>query len=122
MMRRRGPGLVRTVARTAVVAGTASAVAGNVHHRQQQRWAGQEAEEQAQYQEQAQAAQEHDQVAQMQQQLNQLQAQQAAAATGAQSGGGGGDLVAELSKLGDLKAAGILSEEEFQAAKAKALA
>ena len=121
MMRRRGPGLVRTVARTAVVAGTASAVAGNVHHRQQQRWAGQEAEEQAQYQEQAQAAQEHDQVAQMQQQLNQLQAQQAAAATGSQ-GGGGGDLVTELSKLGELKAAGILSEEEFQAAKARLLA
>ena len=43
MMRRRG-GLVRGVARTAVVAGTASAVAGRVHHRQNQRWAQEEQE------------------------------------------------------------------------------
>lgn len=35
------PGLIRGVARTAVVAGTASAVSGRVHHRQQQRWADQ---------------------------------------------------------------------------------
>ncbi len=121
MMRRRGPGLMRTVARTAVVAGTASAVAGGVHHRQQQRWEGQQAEQQAQADAQYAEAQEQDQVAQMQQQLNQLQAQQASAAAGPPAGGGGGDLVAELSKLGDLKAAGILSEEEFQAAKARLL-
>ncbi|GEL93411.1 SHOCT domain-containing protein [Cellulomonas composti] len=37
------PGLIRGVARTAVVAGTASAVSGRVHHRQQGRWAEQEA-------------------------------------------------------------------------------
>lgn len=121
MMRRRGPGLMRTVARTAVVAGTASAVAGNVHHRQQQKWEGQQAEQQAQVDAQYAAQQEQDQVAQMQQQLNQLQAQQVTAASGPPAGGGGGDLVAELSKLGDLKAAGILSEEEFQAAKARLL-
>ena len=36
------PGLIRGVARTAVVAGTASAVAGRVNHHQQEKWAGQE--------------------------------------------------------------------------------
>ena len=40
MMRRRG-GVVRGVARTAAVAGTASAVSGRVHHRQQEKWAEQ---------------------------------------------------------------------------------
>ena len=39
------PGLIRGVARTAVVAGTAAGVAGRVQHRQQSRWAQQEAEE-----------------------------------------------------------------------------
>lgn len=42
-MNRRGPGLLGTVARTAVVAGTASAVSGRVQQRQQQRWGAQEA-------------------------------------------------------------------------------
>ena len=37
------PGLVRGVARTAAIAGTASAVSGRVHHRQQGKWAAQEA-------------------------------------------------------------------------------
>ena len=46
MMRRRG-GIARGVARTAVVAGTASAVAGRVHHRQNQKWAEQEQQAQA---------------------------------------------------------------------------
>ncbi len=46
MMRRRGPGLVRTMARTAVVAGTASAVSGRVHHRQNERWQAEAAEQQ----------------------------------------------------------------------------
>jgi hypothetical protein len=38
MMRRRGPGLVRGVARTAVVAGTATAVSGRVARRQAARY------------------------------------------------------------------------------------
>ena len=42
MMRRRRP-VLGTVARTAVVAGTAQAVAGRVNHNQQQKWAAQEA-------------------------------------------------------------------------------
>jgi len=40
---------MRGVARTAVVAGTASAVAGRVHHRQDQKWAAEEQAAQPQY-------------------------------------------------------------------------
>ncbi|BDZ64291.1 SHOCT domain-containing protein [Agromyces mangrovi Wang et al. 2018] len=116
------PGLIGTMARTAVVAGTASAVAGGVQHRQANRWNAQQqqaAEEQmaAQQQQQSQA-----QVAEMQAQLNALQAQQAPApAPAAAPAGGGGDLMAELEKLANMKAAGILSDAEFAAAKAKLL-
>ncbi|WP_281884184.1 SHOCT domain-containing protein [Agromyces rhizosphaerae] len=111
------------MARTAVVAGTASAVAGGVQHRQANRWNAQQqqaAEEQmaAQQQQQSQA-----QVAEMQAQLNAMQAQQAApaAAPAAPAAAGGGDLMAELEKLANMKAAGILSDAEFAAAKAKLL-
>ncbi len=115
------PGLIGTMARTAVVAGTASAVAGGVQHRQANRWNAQQqqaAEKQmaAQQQQQSQA-----QVAEMQAQLNALQAQQAAPAAPAAPAGGGGDLMAELEKLANMKAAGILSDAEFAAAKAKLL-
>ena len=44
MMRRRGPGLIGAAARTAVVAGTATAVSGRVARRQQNRYAAQEQE------------------------------------------------------------------------------
>ena len=37
------PGLLRGIARTAAVAGTASAVGGRVRHRQERKWAEQEA-------------------------------------------------------------------------------
>ena len=103
MMRRGGPGLVRGVARTAVVAGTASAVAGRVQHRQNEKWAAQESQQQ-------QAAYEQ-QVAYEQQ----MQAQ-AAAAPPAEP-----DYVAELEKLSQLKNQGILTEEEFQAKKKQLL-
>ena len=110
------PGLIRGVARTAVVAGTATAVSGNVARRQQGRWAAQEQQAQAN--------------AYAQQQYQQAQQQAAAAAPPAAPAPAPApapaaaqvDLVAELQKLADLKAAGILSEEEFQAAKAKLLA
>ena len=46
-MMRRGPGLVGMAARTAVVAGTATAVSGRVARRQQQKYSGQEAQQQA---------------------------------------------------------------------------
>jgi hypothetical protein len=93
MMRRRvgRPGLVGTMARTAVVAGTAGAV---VHH-QQDKYAAQD-------QQAAEAA--------------------AAAAPAAAPAAPAVDTVAELQKLADLKAQGILTEEEFAAQKAKILA
>jgi hypothetical protein len=41
------PGLIRAVGRTAVVAGTATAVSGNVRRRQEEKHAGQDAGQQA---------------------------------------------------------------------------
>lgn len=111
-MRRRRmgrPGLLGTMARTAVVAGTASAVVGGVRNRQ----AG---KAEATAQEQAAVQQSQAEADSMQAQLNQLQSQKAVPAAG------GGDMVAELTKLADLKAAGVLSDEEFATAKAKLLA
>ena len=106
-MRRRGPGLVGTMARTAVIAGTATAVSGNVARRQQGR-ANAKADEQ--YEEQQSDAE----MIAMQAQLAQLAQQQAAAPAA-------DDVTTQLLKLNDLKTAGILSEEEFAAAKAKLL-
>jgi hypothetical protein len=90
------PGLLRGVARTAVVAGTATAVSGRVRRRQESRWAGQE-EQQA---EQAAPPQ---------------QAAPAPAAAGESS------MIDQLKELGELKSQGILTEEEFAAQKAKLL-
>ena len=110
MMRRRGPGLVRMAATTAVVAGTA----GAVRHHQEQKYANQayeqQAHDQAIYDQGAAAAQ-------------QAAAQQAAAqpAPAPAPAGGSDDLMTQLQKLGELKAAGILTDEEFTAAKAKLL-
>ncbi len=120
MRRRRGrPGLVGTMARTAVVAGTASAVVGASSNRQaskQQAAAEQQAAQQAAFESQA-------QLSEMQAQMNAMQAQQAPApAAPAPAASGEGDLLAELSKLADLKAAGVLDDAEFAAAKAKLLA
>lgn len=101
------PGLIGMAARTAVVAGTATAVSGNVQRRQQGK-----ANEQAQAQ-QAEAQQAEAQQAEAQA----AQAQQAAAAPVE----GGTDVVAELQKLSTLHEQGILSDAEFTAAKAKLL-
>ena len=104
-MRRRGrPGLVGTMARTAVVAGTATAVHGAMT-------GGSDAEAQAANQAAAEAQAE---AASLQAQLS---AQQAAAPAAPAV-----DLTAELEKLGQMKASGILTDEEFAAAKAKLLA
>ena len=65
------PGLLRGIARTAVIAGTASAVAGNVQHKQQQKWANQE-QEQA---DQPQAAPAQDDLTAQLEQLNNLKNQ-----------------------------------------------
>jgi hypothetical protein len=108
-MRRRGrPGLMGTVARTAVIAGTASATANAVNRRAQNRAAEQDqaAADQAPAADQA-AAAPPDQPA-----------PPPAAATGAPPG----DLVSQLTDLAKLRDAGVLSSEEFDAAKAKLLA
>ncbi len=120
MRRRMGrPGLVGTMARTAVVAGTATAVVGHSQNKQaakQEAAAEQQAAQQAAFESQA-------QLADMQAQMNAMQAQQAAPAPApAAAPAAGGDLMSELSKLADLKAAGVLTDEEFAAAKAKLLA
>lgn len=113
MLRRMGrPGLVGMAARTAVVAGTATAVSGSVARHQQQK--DQEQYEQQQYE----AAQ---QQAAMNAAAQQAVAQQQAAAPAAAPAGGGTDVVAELQKLAALKQQGILSDDEFAAAKAKLL-
>ena len=89
------PGLLRGVARTAVVAGTATAVSNRVSRRQADRWSQQE---QGQYPPQQQYAEppppaEDDRDKQ----------------------------IAQLKELADLKAQGILTEEEFAAQKAQIL-
>lgn len=112
MLRRMGrPGLVGMAARTAVVAGTATAVSGSVARHQQQK--DQEQYEQQQYEAQQQQAA-------MNAAAQQAVAQQQAAAPAA-APAGGTDVVAELQKLAALKDQGILSDAEFAAAKAKLL-
>ena len=111
-MRRRGrPGLLGVAARTAVVAGTATAVSGSVRNKQEQK---QEAAAQEQQSEQAQ----QQQIAEQQQQIDQLQAQEQPAQPAAAEGD---DLVDQLEKLASLKDSGVLSREQFEAAKAKLL-
>jgi Short C-terminal domain len=95
------PGLLRGVARTAVIAGTATAVSNRVSRRQANRWA---AQEEQQYQEQA-----------YQQQAYQQQPQYEPAPAPQQ------DMVQQLKELAELKDQGILTEEEFAAQKARIL-
>jgi Short C-terminal domain len=90
------PGLLRGIARTAVIAGTATEVSGRVRRRQEKRWAGQE-------EQQAQPA-----------------AQPAAPAPAPTAGGS--TTVEQLKELAELKSQGVLTEEEFEQAKAKLLA
>jgi hypothetical protein len=88
-------GLLRGVARTAVVAGTATAVSNRVSRRQAGRWA---AQDQPAYEAQA------------------SQQQQAAPPSS-----GSDNTIAQLQQLADLKAQGILSDAEFEAQKARIL-
>ncbi len=114
MPRRRGrPGLVGTMARTAVVAGTANAVVGGMNRKRaasDQEAAQQQAADQAAFESQA-------QIAELQTQLDQMQSAQAQPAAAPQD-----DMMAKIKQLADLHTAGVLSDEEFAAAKAKLLA
>ncbi len=89
------PGLVRGVARTAAIAGTATAVSNRVSRRQAGRWAAQE--QQAYAQQPQQAYPEPAAPADMTSQLEQLK------------------------QLGELKDQGVLTEAEFEAQKQKIL-
>jgi hypothetical protein len=98
-------------ARTAVVAGTATAVSGRVQHRQQEKYYDQ-------------AQQEANDAAQQQAAMDQAAAQAVANAQAAQAPAAapaGDDMMAKLGQLAQLHAQGILSDEEFSAAKAKLL-
>ena len=123
MMRmRRGPGLVGTMARTAVVVGTATAVSGGVAKHQQGKADAQAQAQQAQVDAQQQETAEQAQIQDMQAQMQQMQAQQAQAAVAGASGAPPTtDMAGQLQQLASMKQSGILSEEEFQAAKAKVL-
>ena len=100
-------GLVRGMARTAVVAGTATAVSNRVSRRQARRWGGQE----QQY-----AAPPQQQYAPPPQQYAAPAPQQYAAPV--EDAGG---LASELQRLADLRQQGLLTDEEFDAAKSKLL-
>jgi len=89
------PGLIRGVARTAVVAGTATAVSGRVSRRQSARWAAQEAPPPPQ--------------------VAPAPPPAAPAAPAAES------TIDQLKELGELKSQGVITEEEFAAQKAKLL-
>jgi Short C-terminal domain len=89
------PGLLRGVARVAVVAGTATAVSNRVSRRQANRWSQQEEAPQQQYAEPAPPP--------------------PPAAPAAP------DPVAQLKEMADLHSQGILTDEEFAAQKAKIL-
>ena len=89
------PGLLRGMARTAVVAGTATAVSNRVSRRQASRWAQ---ESQSQYAEPQYAEPQY------------VEAAPAAP-----------DPIEQLKQLGELHASGVLTDEEFEAQKAKIL-
>jgi hypothetical protein len=108
------PGLIGLPARTAVVAGTATAVSGGMQRHQQQK-ANDQYEQQAYEAQQQQAAMD----AAAAQAVANAQAAQAPAAAPAASAGD--DMMAKISQLAQLHAQGILSDEEFAAAKAKLL-
>jgi len=106
------PGLVGLAARTAVVAGTATAVSGAMAGHQQQK-------AQDQYEQQQYAAAQ--QQAQIDAAAQQAVANQAAAAPPPAAAAPAIDVVAELQKLAALKDQGILDDAEFAAAKARLL-
>jgi hypothetical protein len=90
-------GLIGGVARTAVIAGTATAVSNNVSRRQARRWQEREYEQQA------------------------AEPQYAPQYTQPPPAPGEDTLTAELERLGELKSKGLISDEEFSAAKKKLL-
>jgi hypothetical protein len=99
-------GLLRGVARTAVVAGTATAVSNRVSRRQAGRWAAKE------------QPQQHEQPPQQyaQQQPQYVVAQPVAAPADPTS-----QRIEQLKQLGELKAQGVLTDAEFEEQKRRIL-
>ena len=97
-------GLIRGMARTAVVAGTATAVSNRVSRRQAARWQQQEYEQEAPYAVAPPPA-----------------APPPAAPPSAPPTAGGAGMTAELERLASLRSQGVLTDDEFAAAKAKLL-
>lgn len=93
------PSLIGTAARTAVIAGTATAVSGNVAQRQQAQ--ATQSQQAAAYRQQAQADQ--------------------AVEVPAGPAPSSGDIISQLERLAALKSQGILTEQEFQTQKARIL-
>jgi Short C-terminal domain len=104
------PGLLRGVARTAVVAGTATAVSGRVQRRQASKFADRD----------AQAAADRT-VAYQQDMAAQAPPPVYAAPPPAPAAGPSPDVVGQLRELAQLRDDGILTDEEFAAQKAKVL-
>jgi hypothetical protein len=92
-------GLIRGVARTAAIAGTATAVSNRVSRRQANKWAAQDEQQAA----------EQDQAPPPPPPPQEPAAPQA-------------DMLTQLQQLGELRESGVLTEEEFAAQKAKILA
>jgi hypothetical protein len=94
------PRLLRGMARTAAVAGTATVVSGGVRRRQESRWAAKEGQAQA---------------------PAEPQAPSPAAPAAAPVAAAAPSMIDQLKELGELKSQGILTEEEFATQKAKLL-
>jgi hypothetical protein len=97
------PGLLRGLARTAAIAGTATAVSSRVSRRQAGRWAR------------------HDQQESYQQEPYQQEPEPPAPDGGEGAGGGMDDVLAQLTQLGELKRQGVLTEAEFAQQKSRIL-
>ncbi len=116
-------GLLRGIGRTAVVAGTASAVSGRVQRRQANKFAEKDAATAAKQQEayDAQMAQQQPPPRRPPPAYQQPVYQQPPPPPPAPAGGISDDAIEQLKQLGALKEQGILTEEEFVAQKAKIL-
>jgi hypothetical protein len=91
------PGLLRGIARTAIVAGTATAMSNRVSRRQAGRWARHDAQQAA------------------------YEAPPEAPPPAVAEGAEGEDQLTQLEKLADLKERGVLTEEEFAEQKRRIL-
>jgi hypothetical protein len=97
------PGLLRGLARTAAIAGTATAVSNRVSRRQAGRWARQDQQES------------------YQQEPYRQEPEPPAPDGGEGAGGGMDDVLAQLTQLGELKRQGVLTEAEFAQQKSRIL-